>query len=61
MSQSYDFSEKPRNKNVTFVVWVDWSCRKKDENLINSNCLNKRFLYDVVCIIFYVTKPNLKN
>ena len=31
---------------------------KKD---VNSNCLNKRFLYDVVCIIFYVTKPNLKN
>ena len=52
LTQSYDFSEKPRNKNATFVVWVDWSCRKKDENLINSNCLNKRFLYDVVCIIF---------
>ena len=33
MSQSYDFSEKPRNKNATFVVWVDWSCRKKDEKL----------------------------
>ena len=39
---------RQEHKEATFVVWVDWSCRKKDENLINSNCLNKRFLYDAV-------------
>lgn len=45
MSQSYDFSEKPRNKNATFVVWMDWSCRKKNENLINSNFLLEQKIF----------------